>query len=113
MPWASCILYRLGFGKRQQQSWHFGSAKGVAYINGGSVSADGENAYGILLGWGDGMANLYIDMSIPPQLMRSIILIMKNSLVPHIFSRAFSAVLGETKTVTLTGSRLSSPHHLC
>lgn len=83
----------------------FVQSKGVMYINGGSVSAGGENAYGILLGTGDYMANLYIDMSNTP----SIDEIYFDSAVPNptsfltSFPAPFSAVLGETTTVTLTG----------
>ena len=78
--------------------------KGVAYINGGSVSADGENAYGILLGWGDGMANLYIDMSNTPSIDEVYYLDYEKTVsFLTSFPEPFSAVLGETKTVTLTG----------
>lgn len=82
----------------------FVQPEGVAYINGGSVSADGENAYGILLGWGDGMTNLYIDMSNTPYI-EGIYYLNYEETVSFLtsFPTPFSAVLGETKTVTLTG----------
>lgn len=83
----------------------FVQSQGAAYINGGSVSASGENAYGILLGTGDNMANLYIDMSNTP----SIDEVYFDSAIPSptsfltSFPTPFSAVMGETATVTLTG----------
>jgi|GEM_PF-992303 len=83
----------------------FVQSKGVAYINGGSVSATGENAYGILLGWAeDGMANLYIDMSNTPSIDEVYYLYYGDTIsFLTSFPAPFSAVLGETKTVTLTG----------
>lgn len=85
----------------------FVQSQGVAYINGGSVSADGENAYGILLGWGeDFMANLYIDMSNTPSIDEVYYFVYDEITTDSCltsFPEPFSAVLGETKTVTLTG----------
>jgi len=82
----------------------FVQSQGVAYINGGSVSADGENAYGILLGCGENMANLYIDMSNTPSIDEVYYLDGERTVSSLTsFPEPFSAVLGETKMVTLTG----------
>ncbi len=84
----------------------FIQSQGVAHINGGTVSASGENAYGILLGTGDSMANLFINMSHTP----SIDEVYFDSAVPNPTSfllgplpTPFTAALGETTAVTLTG----------